>query len=170
MPLSPKKIIEVIQKNPDQSFSANKIISLHNKSRKGKKDSSISSRDIQIISDTLEQLKETGYLLKKNAYQINPDFSFNAEIIAKEKHQLKANLNGVEITIRNEESKSAETGDSVIIEFIDIRKNSIFCRVKKISRKKENLKYGIADKIRNGIVFSKITFGEEPLISASKTS
>ncbi|HOA08049.1 MAG TPA: VacB/RNase II family 3'-5' exoribonuclease [Spirochaetota bacterium] len=170
MPLSPKKIIEVIQKNQDQSFSANKIISLHNKSRKGKKDSSISSKDIQIISDTLEQLKDTGYLIKKNAYQINPDFTFNAEITAKEKHQLKANLNGVEITIRNEESKGAENGDSVIIEFADIRKNSIYCRVRKISRKKETLKYGIADKIRNGIVFSKITFGEEPLISASKTS
>lgn len=171
MPISAKKIIEILKKNPKESFSAGKIAALHKKMSRSKKFTPLSASDMNLIPLTLDHLLSCGFLIKTNSsYKINSEFNPVMEIHEKTKRECRGFIGKNAIVIRKEECRGAEIGDTVTFSITDIKKSVIFAVVIKVRRKKESLKYGIVTRIKKGLIYSRLSSGEDPVITVSRSS
>jgi ribonuclease R len=162
MPLSSKKITEVINSLGENSFSADEVIRILSDAKKKntakKKTSSAtrSAKDIQLIHHTIADLRKAGYLDKgKKGFSRNAGYALEGKLKIAKSSSTVTTREAV-IQLKNEDLGSAKEGDTVLVEIIDCRKGTLFGRVDRVVVKNRELFFAVVTTKSTGLIFYRL--------------
>jgi ribonuclease R len=160
MPLSTKKVIEIIRGFNGEPFDSRDISSIISiKKKKGheeKKSPKKVSKDISIVNDTMSFLCRIGYLIhQKKFFTVSDKFDKTGEIqISTRGGEIR--IGDQTFLIRPEDLGTAHNGDTVRIELVEIRKTTLFGKVSKVISKARDVYFAVIETKTKGMIIFRL--------------
>jgi len=160
MPLSAKKVIEIIKGFRGEPFDSRDIASIiSTKKKKGyeeKKSPQKISKDINVVHDTISFLCRIGYLVHlKNTYTTSDKFD-KTGVIQVSARGGEIRIGDQSFIIRPEDLGTAHNGDTVRIELVELRKTTLFGKVSKVISKSRDVYFAVVETKTKGMVIFKL--------------
>lgn len=162
MPLSSKKIVEIVASFESEPFSADDIIrvlsELGKKKFQGKKRAAPakSAKDIRLIHLTLSDLGKAGYLARsKKGYVREPSFVCEGKLSIS-KTGATVQLDTRDIVIKNEYLGGAQDKDTVRVRIVDCRKQTLFGEIVKVIQKNREIFFATVETKTKGLIIYRL--------------
>jgi ribonuclease R len=159
MPISSKRVIEFIHGFRGESFSSDELISLilsRSKKKPGERSPKRSTKDFLVINTTLSALRSIGYLCEQNRrIHVNSTFPLSGTIRIS-KGSAEVVIGKLNCIVKPENLENAHNGDTVDVAITEISKNTVFCRVKRVTQKSRDRYLAILETKTKGMLIFRL--------------